>query len=549
MRENLYTEKNEAVLMAEMEEGNVNPSLNMDMDTAADAAVTTAAAAVAATGDSITNDEDGPMDVVMSRKAKRKWRKRESLEEVEVVKRQREVGDNTAEDEAQAARQDSEPAGRKRLYFPSSCDLTQSQKRLWSAKLAQDHRSYKPTLKEGVNRAFITVEEDAVLMLTTEGYRGVVMEQPKEGDKMTKVFIAPYDLMLDPELLMDDDRVVWARRHVVKGEAKRSVVAMVRGDVPEKLHVLGNGYRKVYKFIERAVQCFNCNRWNHKAWKCEYEVCCRYCARHHPSSQCLKKIQDGEIVAPRCCNCGKEHNATSKVCDKRPRINSATEKEKITYKDAPAPTVNFWEGRSVGGGTSVVIKERDESGQGSGSFPTAQYPRPCACGGGGGGLLGVGATVAPVAPATESSASAHQRSLADSPDELRDLIHEMRQGFKLLCEKVDSLQKKYDALKEEIHESKDNKVETPRPAMVAEAAPNSVSAKSSKAQSGKSVRAKHGEAQQDACGDVEVTPQYIKQKCQALEKVMASLIMSTTKEKITRSNLWSAVIEALDVGE
>ncbi|KAK4295909.1 hypothetical protein Pmani_031554 [Petrolisthes manimaculis] len=108
----------------------------------------------------------------------------------------------------------------------------------------------------------------AVVKLTTEGYDGVVMEQPKDSGNLTKVFIAPYDRLLDPELLLDDDRVVWAKRHVVRGERKKSVVALVRGEVPEKLHVLGNGYRRVHKYIEQPIQCYNYSRWNPKAWSC-----------------------------------------------------------------------------------------------------------------------------------------------------------------------------------------------------------------------------------------------------------------------------------------
>ncbi|KAK3871182.1 hypothetical protein Pcinc_023658 [Petrolisthes cinctipes] len=116
------------------------------------------------------------------------------------------------------------------------------------------------------------------------------MEQPKDTGNLTKVFIAPYDRLLDPKLLLDDDRVVWAKRHVVRGEKKKSVVALVRGEVPEKLHVLGNGYRRVHKYIEQPIQCYNCSRWNHKAWSCRYEVCCRFCGKNHNSSECGKKI-------------------------------------------------------------------------------------------------------------------------------------------------------------------------------------------------------------------------------------------------------------------
>ncbi|KAK3892687.1 hypothetical protein Pcinc_003479 [Petrolisthes cinctipes] len=191
------------------------------------------------------NNSEGTFQVYQSRKKKHK--DRESLEgngdnSIALInKRPRDAApdaESTAEEDPQPMDKTKATGERKRLYFSNSCGLTLSQKRLWSAKLAQQYRSFKPTLKEGLNRPFITVEgTEAVATLTTEGYDGVVMEQPKDTGNFTKVFIVPYDCLLDPELLLDDDRVVWAKRHVVRGEKKKSVVALVRGEVPEKLHI------------------------------------------------------------------------------------------------------------------------------------------------------------------------------------------------------------------------------------------------------------------------------------------------------------------------
>ncbi|KAK4306794.1 hypothetical protein Pmani_021407 [Petrolisthes manimaculis] len=116
-----------------------------------------------------------------------------------------------------------------------------------AAEEARPVRSLRTTVKEPFK--FTNPERKNTLYYggrdrsSREADDGVVMEQPKDMGNLTKVFIAPYDRLLDPELLLDDDRVVWAKRHVVRGEKKKSVVVLVREEVPEKLHVLGNGYR------------------------------------------------------------------------------------------------------------------------------------------------------------------------------------------------------------------------------------------------------------------------------------------------------------------
>lgn len=369
-----------------------------------------------------TSNSEEPFQTSQSRRSKRK--NRPSLEgegnrsSSMTNKRSR----DTTSEEPDIAKETGE---RKRLYFSNSCELTQSQKRLWSAKLAQQYRSYKPSLKEGLNRPYITVEgTEAVVMLTTEGYDGVVMEQPKGTEKLTKVFIAPYDHLLDPELLLDDERVMWAKRHVVRGEKKKSVVALVRGEVPQKLHVLGNGYRKVHKFIEQPIQCYNCSRWNHKAWSCRYEICCKFCGGKHHSSECAKKNKEGETVSLKCCNCGGPHSASSKLCVKRPKVTYEQE-NKVTYADAPAPTVNAWDRR--GGNSTESVVALSSSSHLTDNSPTPNAP--------------------PLHAATTDSAI------------LQDILSEMRANFVKLYEKVDAVEKANEAKIKEMEERCENKYE------------------------------------------------------------------------------------------
>ncbi|KAK3863021.1 hypothetical protein Pcinc_031161 [Petrolisthes cinctipes] len=480
------------------------------------------------------NNSEGTFQVYQSRKKKRK--DRESLEgngdnSIALInKRPRDAApdaESTAEEDTQPVDKTKATGERKRLYFPNSCGLTLSQKRLWSAKLAQQYRSFKPTLKEGLNRPFITVEgTEAVATLTTEGYDGVVMEQPKDTGNLTKVFIAPYDCLLDPELLQDDDRVVWAKRHVVRGEKKKSVVALVRGEVPEKLHVLGNGYRRVHKYIEQPIQCYNCSQWNHKAWSCRYEVCCRFCGKNHHSSECGKKIKEGETVEVRCCNCGKPHNAASKLCEKRPKMSSKPD-NKVKFVDAPVPIRNAWDGT-------------DEIGMAGDQVTSHVAPKGFSAPGNGPSVA-ISSTSPPIIPSTTVSHTASPAMLPptapplphhdSTPDNgiLQDIMREMRANFAKLYEKVDTLEKKYEAKMDTLEkkcEEKINEMEKKYEALKEE-----VSA------------AKGNNKKKDE--EEEITPLELKQNCQAIENVLMNLAISAQKEKITKSSLREAVVTAL----
>ncbi|MPC44573.1 hypothetical protein E2C01_038249 [Portunus trituberculatus] len=108
--------------------------------------------------------------------------------------------------------------------------MTLSQKRVWAAQLALQHREFWPLLKEGVNRPFVTVKEQAaVVHLTTVGFQGAVLVDFGKVQRFTKVFIAPYDRALDSELLLGEENVVWAKRHVINKQEKASVVALMKG--------------------------------------------------------------------------------------------------------------------------------------------------------------------------------------------------------------------------------------------------------------------------------------------------------------------------------
>jgi len=215
--------------------------------------------------------------------------------------------------------------GRKRLLFPQDCALSFLEKLRWAMQLGRDHADFEPVMKEGKGRPYLTVRAgQAVQTLTTQGYKGTVMTVPKAGEKFTKVIIFRYPTILDPDFLLDDDRFVWVRRHTSRGEERSQLVALVKGEVPEKVFISGAGYRRVAPYVEPPVMCLKCCRWGHKSWACQQDARCRFCGRTHDSRVCRAKIEKGERVMPCCCNCGGRHNAGSPACRVRPQIKIAS---------------------------------------------------------------------------------------------------------------------------------------------------------------------------------------------------------------------------------
>ncbi|MPC40827.1 hypothetical protein E2C01_034396 [Portunus trituberculatus] len=202
--------------------------------------------------------------------------------------------------------------------------MTLSQKRVWTAQLAVKHREFRPLLKEGLNRRYVTVEgQDALNYLTTVRFQDIVLVDHGKIEKLTKVFIAPYDKELDQELLVTSHADVWAKRNVNK-QVKASVVALIKHVAPDRIWVPGKGWRKVRRYVELPHMCFNCCRHGHKAWRCRYDSVCRFCSGKHSSKDCGEKIKNGEKIPPKCCNCGQDHNAGSVKCEKTTEENNST---------------------------------------------------------------------------------------------------------------------------------------------------------------------------------------------------------------------------------
>ncbi|KAG0728157.1 hypothetical protein GWK47_033090 [Chionoecetes opilio] len=211
------------------------------------------------------------------------------------------------------------PINRTRLLFPRDSRLTYQDKLVWTVHLGRAFKSFNALFKEGKNNPYVTVgTQEAVDMLTTIGFKDVILVVPVDSEKLTKVIIFRYPTVLDPDFLLDDSRFVWAKRRMFRGEPKSQVVALMRGPVPNRAFINGAGYRNLAPYVDEPHFCSHCSRWGHKVWKCQGDVRCRFCAKNHPSTVCRKKITDGHRVPPRCCNCRGEHNASSPLCPRRP---------------------------------------------------------------------------------------------------------------------------------------------------------------------------------------------------------------------------------------
>ena len=65
--------------------------------------------------------------------------------------------------------------------------------------------------------------------------------------------------------------------------------------------------------ILKTIQCSKCNKYGHGLNTCKspYKVC-PHCTRNHNLKECNYKEE-----SPKCCNCGKDHRASSNKCNIR----------------------------------------------------------------------------------------------------------------------------------------------------------------------------------------------------------------------------------------
>ena len=233
---------------------------------------------------------------------------------------------NDMEDDNDEEEDERTPVGRrKRLYFPNNLEMDYHNKLRWAVRLYKEYHEFEVLFKEGRHRPYITVKDDkAVEHLSTIGFENVVLEIPRDSDKYTKIIVFEYPVYMDPQDLLVDERIVWAKRREVsykgKKEVKPQLIALIRGETPGRIFVPCIGYRKVAVYHENPILCFKCSKWGHMAFKCQNGYRCRYCSKNHDSTECGDKIKENIRITPKCCNCGEGHNASSWLCKKRPLV-------------------------------------------------------------------------------------------------------------------------------------------------------------------------------------------------------------------------------------
>ena len=162
---------------------------------------------------------------------------------------------------------------------------------------------------------------------------------------------------MDLNEFLTDDRVAWTKWRKIKYKGqdydKPQLIALMKGDVPERVFVPCIGYRKIAVYKDIPVLCFKCSKWGHMAYRCQNRYRCQYCGRYHDSKECAKKIEDNIKIVPKCCNCGEGHNASSWSCKKRPTVVNH-QAPNVSGVNNPAavndrtrgPLVNVWEQRN-----------------------------------------------------------------------------------------------------------------------------------------------------------------------------------------------------------
>ena len=113
-------------------------------------------------------------------------------------------------------------------------------------------------------------------------------------------------------------------------------------------NVLNNGIRILDNYIDecqisrakilKTIQCSKCNEYGHGQIACKSQV--KVCP-HFTENHSLKDCKNKENI-PICCNCGKEHRASSNRCEIRKKhIGVPTGKDDKKYNFIKNPESNY----------------------------------------------------------------------------------------------------------------------------------------------------------------------------------------------------------------
>ena len=103
-------------------------------------------------------------------------------------------------------------------------------------------------------------------------------------------------------------------------------------ELPEYVVIMAERF-KVRPFIQRTIQCYKCQGFNHFASQCKGEQSCLLCAEAHSLDNCPNK----DSGAKKCKNCGGNHTSNYSKCPdmiKQNQIQKIKSTKSLSYKDA-----------------------------------------------------------------------------------------------------------------------------------------------------------------------------------------------------------------------
>lgn len=128
------------------------------------------------------------------------------------------------------------------------------------------------------------------------------------------------------------------------GTSTTVVITFTCASLPEHV-LLGLVRHRVEPFVEKPIQCHLCLRFGHIQAMCRNSPTCSRCSGPHQRTDC----NDGTTV--RCCNCGKQHEATSHQCAKWKKeleVRRLRQVTKMDYKTARSTVSDTFESQTAG---------------------------------------------------------------------------------------------------------------------------------------------------------------------------------------------------------
>ena len=204
--------------------------------------------------------------------------------------------------------------------------------------------SSKTNMSKGIQIISFTNKSmtDELLKITKLGDYDVTCYQPNSLFKSKVGMIGPIELDVKEEeiveLLMDLGYENPKAKRLVVGKGNESRVTKTMKlflnveKLPEDIAIMYRVY-KVTPFVDRAWQCFKCQKFGHFANNCVNQTVSVLCSGQHNVKECPNKNENSK----KCHNCGENHTANYGGCVKMRQEKKAQHiraYEGLSYRDA-----------------------------------------------------------------------------------------------------------------------------------------------------------------------------------------------------------------------